>query len=130
MPPDRPHDVSGMTSPELQRARRDLQVSLSLAVPGSALREPILAHMDAIDVELERRQNRHLDTGDTGMSETIVSIGPAVDLPYLGSRQPCERRLKVHFTSGPTYISPGQREFLIIDLSMLVIAAVVCAAAA
>jgi hypothetical protein len=55
MPPDRPHDVSRMSSPELQRARRDLQVSLSLAMPDSAVREPILAHMTAIDAELERR---------------------------------------------------------------------------
>ncbi len=55
MPPDRPHDVSGMTSPELQRARRDLQVSLALAFPGSPVREPILAHMSAIDAELEHR---------------------------------------------------------------------------
>ena len=55
VPPERPHDVSGMTSPELQRARRDLQVSLSLAMPGSAIREPILARMSAIDTELERR---------------------------------------------------------------------------
>jgi hypothetical protein len=74
-------------------------------------------------------KNRQLDTRDTGMSETIVPIEPAVDLPYLGSRRPCERLLKVHFTSGRPIISPGQREFLIIDLSMLVIAAVVCAAA-
>lgn len=55
MPPDRPHDVTAMTSPELQRVRRDLQVSLALAFPGSPMREPILAQMDAIDVELERR---------------------------------------------------------------------------
>ena len=55
MPGDRQHDVTGMSSPELQRARRDLQVSLSLALPGSAVREPILAHMSAIDTELERR---------------------------------------------------------------------------
>jgi hypothetical protein len=31
----RAHDVSGMTSVELQRARRDLEVSLALAFPGS-----------------------------------------------------------------------------------------------
>jgi hypothetical protein len=55
VPADRPHDVTGMTSPELQRARRDLQVSLSLSVPGSAVREPILTHLSAIDLELERR---------------------------------------------------------------------------
>jgi LmbE family N-acetylglucosaminyl deacetylase len=38
---DRDHDVSGMTSPELERARRDLQVSLALAFPGSPVRVPI-----------------------------------------------------------------------------------------
>lgn len=55
MPGDRDHDVTGMTSPELQRARRDLMVSLSLSVPGSAVREPILSQMTAIDMELDRR---------------------------------------------------------------------------
>ena len=55
MPPDRPHDVSGMTAGELERARRDLQVSLSLAFPGSPVREPILAQMSAVDSELAGR---------------------------------------------------------------------------
>lgn len=39
----REHDVSGLTAGELQRARRGLQISLSLAGPGSPVREPILA---------------------------------------------------------------------------------------
>ena len=56
MPDDRPHDVSGMTSAELQRARRDLQVSLALAFPGSPVRGPIMAHLSAIDAELDQRQ--------------------------------------------------------------------------
>ncbi len=61
MPGDRPHDVSNLTSAELERARRDLDVSLSLAFPGSPVREPILAHMSAIDAELaERRGNASL----------------------------------------------------------------------
>lgn len=55
MPGDRQHDVSGMTSPELQRARRDLQVSLSLSLPDSPVRMPILEHMTAIDAELAGR---------------------------------------------------------------------------
>ena len=55
MPDSRPHDVSGMTASELERARRDLLVSLTLAVPGSAVREPILAHISAIDAELAAR---------------------------------------------------------------------------
>jgi hypothetical protein len=49
------HDVSGLTAGELERARRDLQVSLSLAWPGSPVREPILAEMSAIDKELAGR---------------------------------------------------------------------------
>jgi len=49
MPGDRPHDVSGLTDAELERARRDLQVSLALAFPGSPVRAPILAEMAAID---------------------------------------------------------------------------------
>ena len=55
MPVDRPHDVSSLTADQLERARRDLQVSLSLAVPGSPVRVPILAEMTAIDTELARR---------------------------------------------------------------------------
>jgi hypothetical protein len=52
---DRVHDVSGMTSAELQRARRDLEVSLALAFPGSPVRVPILAQLSAIDAELHQR---------------------------------------------------------------------------
>jgi hypothetical protein len=48
MPDDRVHDVSAMTDSELERARRHLMVSLSLAFPGSPAREPILAHISAI----------------------------------------------------------------------------------
>lgn len=55
MPADRPHDVSSLTAAQLERARRDLQVSLSLAVPGSPVRVPILTEMTAIDTELARR---------------------------------------------------------------------------
>ena len=43
------HDVSGLTAGELDRAKRDLQVSLSLACPGSPVREPILAQMSAVE---------------------------------------------------------------------------------
>jgi hypothetical protein len=56
MPGDRPHDVSNLTSAELERARRDLEVSLALAFPGSPVREPILAHMSAVDAELTQRR--------------------------------------------------------------------------
>ena len=53
--PDRDHDVTGMTAAELQRARRDLKVSLALAFPGSPVRVPILEHLSAIDAELTSR---------------------------------------------------------------------------
>jgi hypothetical protein len=55
MPPDRPHDVSAMTPAELERARRDLEVSLALAFPGSPVRVPILEELTAIDRELGAR---------------------------------------------------------------------------
>ena len=55
--PDRDHGVSGLTVAELDRARRDLQVSLTLAMPGSPVREPILAHVSAIDAESASRED-------------------------------------------------------------------------
>jgi hypothetical protein len=51
----RSHDVSGLTTAELERARRDLKASLALARPGSAAYVPILAHLSAIDAELTGR---------------------------------------------------------------------------
>ncbi|MGD0243573.1 MAG: hypothetical protein ABSB59_25100 [Streptosporangiaceae bacterium] len=51
----RDHDVSALTGPELERARRDLQISLALAWPGSPMPEPILAQMSAIDAALAAR---------------------------------------------------------------------------
>jgi hypothetical protein len=55
VPGNRPHDVSGMTDDELERARRHLVVSLTLASPGSHVRVPILTQISAIDAELARR---------------------------------------------------------------------------
>ena len=56
--PDRPHDVTGLTAGELERARRDLQVSLALSMPGSPVSVPILARLSAIDAELADRTGR------------------------------------------------------------------------
>ena len=53
--PDRRHDVSQLTVGELERTRRDLQVSLALITPGSPARAPLLAHLSAIDAELAKR---------------------------------------------------------------------------
>jgi hypothetical protein len=56
--PGRPPDVSGLTSAELEHARRDLAASLALARPDSPVRVPILTHMTAIDTELAGRDAR------------------------------------------------------------------------
>jgi hypothetical protein len=55
MPPDRARDVSGLTAAQLEQARRDLEVSLALAFPGSPVRVTIRAEMTAIDSELAER---------------------------------------------------------------------------
>ena len=54
--PDRAHDVSGLTADQLERAKRDLEVSLAPAFPGSPVRVTILAEMAAIDAELGQRR--------------------------------------------------------------------------
>jgi hypothetical protein len=51
----REHDVSEMTSAELERAKRQLEASLALARPGSMTSVPITAQISAIDTELADR---------------------------------------------------------------------------
>jgi hypothetical protein len=53
--PSRPHDVTGLTAAELERARRELRASLALARPDSLARVPILARLTAVDTELAER---------------------------------------------------------------------------
>jgi hypothetical protein len=53
--PSRPHDVTGLTVAELERARRELNASLALARPDSPARVPILARLTAVDTELAER---------------------------------------------------------------------------
>jgi len=55
MPADRLHDVSSLTVDQLQRAKRDLEISLALAFSGSPVRVSIAAEMTAIDAELADR---------------------------------------------------------------------------
>ncbi len=60
---DRRHDVSALTSGELERIKRDLQVSLSLAWPDSPARVPMLAHLEAVqDEQDERERIRHANS--------------------------------------------------------------------
>jgi len=51
----RPPNVSGLTTGELERTRRELRASLALARPDSPTRTPIMAHLSAIDTELAER---------------------------------------------------------------------------
>jgi hypothetical protein len=53
--PSRPHDVTGLTAGELERARRELRASLALTRPDSPARVPILARLTAVDTELAER---------------------------------------------------------------------------
>jgi hypothetical protein len=52
---DRTHDVSGLTAAQLERAKRDLGISLALTSPGSPVRVSITAEMTAIDAEVAER---------------------------------------------------------------------------
>ena len=53
----RDHDVTALSGPELEQARRELAGSLALARPDSPVRAPILAQMTAIDAELAARSS-------------------------------------------------------------------------
>jgi len=48
----RDYDVSSLTAGELERARRDLAISLALVRPDSPARVPIMAQMTAIETAL------------------------------------------------------------------------------
>jgi hypothetical protein len=52
------HDVSQLTTAELEQARRELAASLALARPGSPSAVPAKAQMHAIDTELAERAMR------------------------------------------------------------------------
>ena len=54
----RDHDVRRLTAGELERARRDLAVSLALVRADSPARGPIMAQMTAIDTELADHAER------------------------------------------------------------------------
>ena len=51
----REHDVTALILAGLERARRELAVSLALARPGSPVCVSIQAQLTAIDAELARR---------------------------------------------------------------------------
>jgi hypothetical protein len=54
----RDHDMTTLTTAELDGARRELAASLALARPGSPVRAVVLARISAIDAELAVRGTR------------------------------------------------------------------------
>jgi hypothetical protein len=58
----REHDVTALTTRELDRARRELAASLALVRQDSSARAPILAHLTAIDAELAWRTDQQRDS--------------------------------------------------------------------
>jgi hypothetical protein len=104
----RDHDVTALTGPELEQARRELAASLALSRPGSPARVPILASMSAIDAELahrsasrtqkvpghartaaERRALRHASPGDAGDAAHGAGQPPVIELQGPGQVGPC-----------------------------------------
>ena len=61
----RHHDVSQLTTAELERAKRQLQANLSLIGPHSPAHVPIQAQMRAIDRELAERSESPKVNGST-----------------------------------------------------------------
>ena len=90
----RDHDVTALTGPELEQARRELAASLALSRPGSSVRVPILARMSAIDAELAGRSARrpeavpgHPRTAAERGALRYASAGDAGDAAH-GAGQP------------------------------------------
>ena len=71
--PGRGHDVNGLTDAGLERTRRDLQVSLALARPGSAACMLILAHLREINTELAGRPACRGANGKPSSPDTLTT---------------------------------------------------------
>jgi hypothetical protein len=73
----RPHDVSQLTTAELETARRELRANLGLITPGSPAHVPVLAHMQAINAELAGRPaSQHRGEGQRHDSAMLPSPPP------------------------------------------------------
>ena len=73
----RSHDVSQLTTAELELTRRGLRANLALIAPGSPAHVPILAHMRAIDAELAGRTgNQQPGAGQRHDSENLPGPPP------------------------------------------------------
>ena len=63
----RRHDVSQLTTAELERAKRELRANLGLITSHSPAHAPIQAQLRAIDSELAERAERQQVTGNTAV---------------------------------------------------------------
>ena len=74
----RSHDVSQLTTAELELTRRQLRANLALIAPGSPAHVPILAHIQAIDAELAGRTgNQQAGAGQRHDSQNLPGPPPA-----------------------------------------------------
>jgi hypothetical protein len=84
---------------ELERVKRDLKVSLSLAAPGSPVAVPILAQLSAIDAEPGART--------AGGPVRICSSGSAADDPgWLEEPRPITRAMTSAASSSCSPLHP------------------------
>lgn len=72
----RDYSVRGIPADELERTRRELAASLALARPGSPVRVPIEASLNAIETELDARRRI---AGERLMTIRLCSCGFATD---------------------------------------------------
>ena len=63
----RDHDVSQLTTAELERAKRELQANLGMITSHSPAHVPIQAQMRAIDSELAERAESQTVTGSAAV---------------------------------------------------------------
>jgi len=85
--PSRPHEVTALTAPELDRARRDLAVSLALPRPGSSALDMIAAHIAAMDAERAQRSAAG-HTGGGSLPAPVSAVTPAGHGPERDSQPP------------------------------------------
>ena len=97
----RSHDVSQLTTAELELTRRGLRANLALIAPGSPAHVPILAHMRAIDAELAGRTGNQQPGADQRHdSENLPGPPPPRHLGELAA--PGQRDSRHEHRAAPT----------------------------
>jgi hypothetical protein len=76
-------DVTGMTEGELERTRRELAASLTLARPDSPIRAPIETQLLAIDTQLAERGRPKMRTWEEARRNELAGMFPDYDIWYV-----------------------------------------------